>query len=148
MFTVNKNPSVSDLRKFGLATVIGFAVLALLLWFAPWLKARDAAVLAWSVTGPQITAITLLALGLVLCLLSYGAPGAAKHIYVAWMSAAVSVGLAMSTVLLTVLFVFFLPVFSLVVRLNDPLRKKLQGDTYWENYKPHEPTLERMRRPF
>jgi hypothetical protein len=44
--------------------------------------------------------------------------------------------------------VAFLPLFSLIVRFGDPLRKKLGGATYWEPYRPHEPTLERMRRPF
>jgi hypothetical protein len=148
MFSVNKNPSVGDLRKFGRAMVIGFAGLALVMWFAPWLKTRNASVLVWSATDPQIAALVLLALGLGLCILGYAAPGTAKLVYVGWMSVAVPVGLAMSMVLLTVLFVFLLPVFSLVVRLGDPLRKKLRGDSYWEDYKPHEPTLERMRRPF
>ena len=148
MFSVNKNPSGGDLRKFGRAMVIGFAVLALVMWFAPWLKTRNASVPAWSATGSQIVALVLLGVGIGLCILRYAAPSAAKVVYVGWMSVLVPVGLAMSVVLLTVLFVFLLPVFSLVVRMSDPLRKKLRGDTYWENCKPHEPTLERMRRPF
>jgi hypothetical protein len=69
-------------------------------------------------------------------------------LYVTWMRASTPIGLAMSTVLLSVLFLFMLPLFSLVVRLGDPLRKKLGETTYWEDYKPHEATLERMRRLF
>ncbi|MEK7710827.1 MAG: hypothetical protein AAB341_02930, partial [Planctomycetota bacterium] len=64
------------------------------------------------------------------------------------MTATAPVGIVMSTILLTMLFMLILPVFSLIVRMGDPLRKKLGGATYWEDYKAHEPTLERMRRPF
>ena len=148
MFTVNKNPSLRDLHKFGWAMLIGFGVLAVLLWLAPWVKARDVSVLTWSAAPRQIVAVVLLGLGLGLLVLSRAAPRAARTVYVGWMTAAVPIGVAMSMVLLTVLFVFLLPVFSLIVRLGDPLRKKLRGDTYWEDYKPHEPSFDRMRRLF
>ena len=64
------------------------------------------------------------------------------------MRTTVPVGTVMSTVLLTAVFVVVLPLFSIVVRLGDPLRKKLGGATYWEDYKPYEHTLDRMRRLF
>ncbi len=76
------------------------------------------------------------------------AQNTARPVYVAWMTVTVPIGLVMSTVLLTVLFVFVLPLFSLIVRWSDPLQKKLGASTYWEEYKPHEHTLERMRRLF
>ncbi len=149
MFTVNKNPTISDLRKFGWAMLVGFWAIGALLWLSPWLKTRDLPALGWSGTGLQFTAISLQALGVGLCFLSLAAPPVARPVYVAWMTAAGAIGIVMSTVLLTVLFVFLLPVFSLVVRAGDPLRKRLTaGGTYWEDYKPHEATLERMKRPF
>jgi hypothetical protein len=149
MFTVNRNPTADDIRKFGYAMLIGFWAVGALLWLGPWLKTRDLSVLGWSGTGLQFTAIGLQTLGVGLCLLSLAAPGAAKPVYVAWMTVAVAIGVVMSTVLLTALFLCLLPVFSLVVRAGDPLRKRLTaGGSYWEDYRPHEATLERMKRPF
>lgn len=133
MFTVNKNPSLHDLRGFGRAMVLGFGVLAVVLWFA---------------SAASILAIALFALGLGLFVLSRVSAPATKTVYIVWMTLTVPVGMVMSTILLTILFIAVLPIFSLVVRLGDPLRRKLGGDSYWEDYKPHEPTLERMRRPF
>jgi hypothetical protein len=65
------------------------------------------------------------------------------------MTVTVPIGIAVSTVLLTLLFFVVLPVFAIIVRMGDPLRKKLtQDDTYWEDHEPYEPTLDRMERLF
>jgi len=70
-------------------------------------------------------------------------------VYVGWMSAAFAIGAVMTVVLMTVLFIVLLPLFSLT-RLADPLRMKLKpaGESYWEDHKHHESTLERTARPF
>lgn len=149
MFTVNKNPTPSDLHKFGWAMLAGFGVIGLILWLAPWVKTGEAANLAWAGTGAQLLAIALWMLGVALFAASFAPAPVGRHVYVAWMSATVPLGIAMSMVMLTVLFVLLLPVFSLIVRFGDPLRKKLTSQkSYWEDYKPYEPTLERMKRQF
>ena len=149
MFTVNKNPNVRDLHKFGAAMLFGFFVIGAILFFAPWIKTRDIELLGWTGSGLQVTAFSLQGLGLFLFLLSYAAPAVAKPVYVVWMTVGVAMGTVMSTILLTVMFFVLLPVFSLIVRLGDPLRKKLhEGETYWEDYKPHDVTIERLQRPF
>ncbi|UCF32729.1 MAG: hypothetical protein JSV78_10385, partial [Phycisphaerales bacterium] len=72
----------------------------------------------------------------------------ARAVYVTWMSIVVPIGIFVSTIVMTLLFVVVLPVFSLI-RFSDPLRKKLHKEgTYWEEAKPYEPTIERMTRPF
>lgn len=149
MFTVNKNPGAGDLRKFGWAMLIGFGVIGVLVWLAPWLKTGEAGALAWAAKANQITAAAFWALGLVLAILSFSSPALARPVYVVWMSIAVPIGIVVSTIMLTLLFVLVLPPFSLVARLTDPLRKKRHaGGTYWEDYRRHEPTLERTARPF
>jgi len=149
MFIVNKNPTVADLRKFGWAMFIGFFFIGALLFFAPFLRTWDVLALDWTGTGLQLAAVGLQALGVVLCAVSLLWPTGARPVYVVWMTVALAIGIVMSTVLLTVLFLVLLPLFSLVVRSGDPLRKKLTArGSYWEDYKPHEATLERMRRPF
>jgi len=149
LFVVNKEPSPRELRGFGKAMVLGFGLLGAAIWTVAWLRSDGASLLAWTGSRPQATAGVLWSLGIVLAAISFAAPTVAKPIYVAWMTVATSIGVVMSTVLLTLLFLLMLPVFSLIVRRSDPLRKRLhRGATYWEDYKPHEATLERLRRPF
>ncbi len=153
VFTVNKNPDKSDLRKFGWAMLVGFGVIGVVLWAAPWLKAwwtgESPPPPVWSGSGAQVAAACLWAVGMSMWAVSMLTRSPARAVYVAWMSAAMIIGTVVSTVLLTVLFVGLLPVFSLVVRIGDPLRKRLSAkETYWEDYRPYEATMERMRRPF
>jgi hypothetical protein len=65
------------------------------------------------------------------------------------MSVAFFIGGIMTVVLLSILFVVLLPVFSLI-RFADPLRMRLKppGESYWEEHKHHDSTLERTARPF
>ena len=149
MFTVNKNPTVDDLRKFGFAMVAGFLFIGAMVYLASWVRTGEVSTLGWRGSGFQWAAIGLALLGLAMCGLCRLSPTAARPVYIAWMTVAVGVGTVVSTILLTLLFVFLLPVFSIIVRLGDPLRKKRKPHgTYWEDYKPHEPTIERMKRPF
>ncbi len=148
MFTVNKNPTPTDLRKFGWAMLFGFGILGAILWFLHSRKA-EIGLLAWDGSGAQIASSIMWSAGVFCCVISLASPTFTKPIYIFWMSVTVPIGLFMSTVMLTILFVVLLPIFSLIVRRTDPLRKKPHsGGTYWEDYKPHEPTIERMRRPF
>ncbi len=149
MFTVNKNPSPKDLKKFGTAMIVGFGTLAIILWLLPWFRSGEPNTLQWSGTSSQWIAIVFVCLGMFLAILGHGAPGIAKPIYVTWMTIATPIGSFMSTLALSILYFVLLPVFAIVVRRSDPLRTKNKGkSTYWEDYKAYEPTLERMRRPF
>lgn len=144
MFTVNRNPTPRDLYWFALGMLVGFPAVAMLLMYFS--RAKAAA-------GHATPVVTALAVGLAVAGILAGAsalilPAIGRRLYIAWMTLTVPIGLVMSTLLLTLLYFLLLPVFSLIVRRQDPLRKKLGGPTYWEDYKPHEPTLDRMRRPF
>jgi hypothetical protein len=147
MFTVNKNPSVSDLRKFGWAMLFGFGVIGVILWVVAWRRYGGGS-FGWSGAAGQQVAIGLFVLGVGLCVIGTSTPSLARPVYLTWMRASTPIGLVMSTIMLSVLFVFVLPLFSLIVRWSDPLRKKLGGKTYWEDYRPYAHTLERMRRLF
>ncbi len=148
-FTVNKNPTATELSKFGWSMAVGFGVLGGLLWLIPAWRLGDSGALDWSASKPQMTAACFWFLGLSLLAVTKASPIVAKPVYVVWMSVAVRIGMVMSTIMLSLLFLLLLPVFSLVVRLGDPLRKRLHsGGTYWEDHKSFDATLERMRRPF
>jgi len=149
VFSVNKNPTTRDLHAFGKAMLLGFGILGALLWVVYYVRTDPGSLVTWTGSGSQVTAVTFWALGAFLLALSFAAPAAAKPVYVIWMTVAAAIGMVMSTILLTVLFFVLTPIFALIVRPSDPLRKKLQaGGTYWEDYKPHEASIERLKRPF
>ena len=151
MLGVNKNPSRSDVRTFGLVILLGFTVIGALLWYKAvkppgswWPEA------GWGWNGAvfQVIAVALLAFAVLIALECFVSYVIGRLIYVVWMTGAMYLGMAMTTVLLSVLFVILLPLFSLI-RLADPLRlKRKSSGSYWEDPSPHEATLERTRRPF
>lgn len=129
--------------------LFGFGFIAALFWLSAWRATEAATLLDWTGGGRQIAAVALLLLGASLLALSRLSLAATRMAYIAWMSATVPIGIVMSTILLTTLFVLVLPVFAIIVRFGDPMRKRLQaGHTYWEPFRSHDPTLERMQRPF
>lgn len=149
MFTVNRNPTARDIHSFGRAMLIGFGAIGAIVWLLAWRKGLMPGLFSWSGSGAQSAAVALWFVGLSLFVVTRIAPVAARFVYVTWMTGANAVGVVMSTFLLTLLFLLVLPWFSLIVRWGDPLRKRRKKEgTYWEDFKPHEPTLERMQRPF
>jgi uncharacterized membrane protein YhhN len=143
MFSVNRSPSPSDLRWFAGGFLVAFPLLGavLFVWFG---RPSDNGA-SWPVLGFSIAiAATGIAGGMVTLI----RPTIGRKLYIVWMTATLPIGIAFTTILLTVLYFLLLPVFSLIVRRQDPLRRKSKGTTYWEDCRPHEPTLERMRRPF
>jgi len=133
LFAVNKNPTRSDLRSFGLTILIGFGVIG---------------GLAWWVNGWTTAAIILWTAGVVVCTVAMLSAGAGTKIYVVWMSIGAAIGRVVMPIFFTLVFFTILPVFSLI-RFTDPLRLKLKRDgTYWLPHKHHDATIERMLRPF
>ena len=132
MKPVKRNPSSRELRAFGIAMLGGFAVIGgLIAWR---LGVNPAAIVCWT-------------LGPALFLCSFWKP-IGQPIYYVWMTGAMYLGMVVTTILLSLLYLLFVPVFSLI-RLKDPLRYKLKPTgSYWEDHKPHEATIERMKRPF
>lgn len=148
MLSANRNPSVRELHRFGLAMLGGFTSLAVLFWYAGlprsgWMPTTW----IWIGSGRQAAAVVFLAVGVGMLACSR-LPATGKALYVVWMSAAMKIGGVVTLILLTVLYVLLLPVFSLI-RLGDPLRMRRKKDgSYWEEHPAHEPTIDRMARPF
>jgi len=143
MFTVNKNPSPRELRMFAVGMLFVPVILILILGFWRRRQPDESIAAIW-----LALAISLSVLGAVAGLFTLTVPTIGRRLYITWMTVTLPIGVAMSTLLLTVLYFVLLPIFAIIVRRQDPLRKKLGGATYWEDYRPHEPTIERMRRPF
>ena len=119
MFTINRNPSVADLRKFGWAMLGGFGGLGALLWLIHWWRVSEGGLLHWSGHGVQVAVLCLWALGFVLWGVSFLLPALAKWVYVFWMTVTVPVGIVVSTVLLTLLF------FNLLLQLHKKVKLHL-----------------------
>lgn len=145
MQLVNRNPSASELHKFGWAMIFGFGVIGAILWyFGP-----EPNGIAWRGVFQQKFGLGLWILGVVLLVVSFGPAGLARPVYVGWMTVAMYLGTVMTFLMLSLMFFILLPVFALI-RLKDPLRLKLlpPGESYWEDHAQHEATLERTIRPF
>lgn len=145
MFTVNRHPSLDDLRRFSRAMLLGFGVLGAVAWAVSSWRSPDVPLLAWSPVAGRYAAVVLWGLGVGLFIVAK--TPLARNVYVAWMSVATAIGVVMSTILLTLMYVLLLPWFVPFVRRSDPLRRRRHdGETYWEDCKPYAPTLDRMRR--
>jgi len=106
------------LRRFGLLVGAVFTVLGSLSW------ARDKPHFLWLLAS----GVALVVLGLVL-------PKALKQVYIVWMALALLLGLVISKVILTLLFVLVITPVGLAARClgKDFLRLRLdrQATTYW-----------------
>jgi hypothetical protein len=145
------NPSRSDVRTFGLVMLLGFGVIGTVLWYkgvkplGGWWPDTG---WGWNGSVPQIIAIALLAFAVWIALECFVSYVIGRLLYIVWMTGAMYLGMAATTILLSVLFVILLPFFSLI-RLADPLRLRMKSSgSYWEDPTPHEATLERTRRQF
>lgn len=147
MFQVNRNPTTTEIRKFGRAMLIGFGAIGVLLWVLGAWKS-GATVLSWSGSWRSWLSVGLVGLGVALWVLCSFHEPIARRVYVTWMSVTVPIGIFMSTIVLSIMYFLLLPIFSLLVRRSDPLRKRRNQATYWEPYKSCEPTIERMQRLF
>jgi hypothetical protein len=107
-----------ELRRFGVS--VGGVCLAL----GAWLLHRHRPAAPW-----------LLAIGGLLLLLGLAAPRVLKPVYLAWMALAFTLGLILTTVLLTVLFFAMITPISLVARVLGKdflsLRLDAEAPTYW-----------------
>lgn len=70
-----------------------------------------------------------------------------KSIWAAWKRFAYILGKIQTTILLTLIYFLIIPFFSLV-RLKDPLSKRLGGSSYWQAFKKHPTTLEQFQKMF
>lgn len=70
-----------------------------------------------------------------------------KSLWNAWKRFAKVLGRIQTMILLTVIYFVIIPIFSLL-RLKDPLKKRLIGESYWQPFKSRPLTLENFQRMF
>ena len=144
---IDRNPSRRTLLVFAWGMLIGFGVIGGVLWWRA--SGRAEAGSATSLTWLRVWAVGLWLVGAGMGLGTLGWPRAGRAMYVYWMTVTRPMGLVAGFVGLSLFYWLVLPLFSIVVRWSDPLRRRGRGvETYWEPCAPYESTLERMRRPF
>ncbi len=113
-----------ELRKFGLVLGAAFAALSLLLFL------RDSSF--WNVTA-AFSAL-LLVTGLLF-------PTLLRPLEWLWMKLALVMGIVVTNVLLTLVFLIGVTLTGLVMRMlgKDPLRLKQDGKSYWQDVEPDGP---------
>ena len=120
---INWKPDRRELRKFGIAMIVGFGLLAALAhvwWHRPTLALVFAGIGA--VTGP----------------LGLSGTRAAMVVYLPWMAMAFVMGNVVSRVLVTAFFFLVITPMGLIMRVvgRDALQRKNRRTSYWDDLPP------------
>lgn len=124
---INWKPGPSELRKFGIAMLVGFAIVGAILRFG--FHKPDAALGAW-IFGAVAGALGLTGMPIAL------------PVYWAWMGVGFVAGNVMSRLLLGIFFYGMITPMGLVMRLfgRDKLQlRRTAASTYWQRVPPHAP---------
>ncbi len=70
-----------------------------------------------------------------------------KALWKAWLSISHVIGTAVTWILMNATYLLVAPVFSLV-RFADPLKLKRRSDSYWEDKRARDATIEDLTHPF
>ena len=128
-------------RSSALLTGVAQAIGGALLWY---LRSHASGIARVATTG---MAAVLWTLACALVLSALLAPSIAGWLHGGWTKVARAIGIAITFVMFTVLFVVLLPFFQFV-RLKDPLRKRLGAASYWEPRNPEDDSLDSALRPY
>lgn len=140
--------SRKSLRSFGL--LIGGLLTALALWLL-W-RASWSELTGWSWHGIPDSALVLGIVGLGLMLIGVLLPHSLGIVYVAWMGIATLLGMIMTQVILTLVFLLVVTPTGIVMRLagKDPLKRSFNAsqESYWIPRKEADPASERLEKYF
>lgn len=120
---INWKPAPRELRKFGIAMIVGFGLLAALAYF--W----------WH--RPTV-ALVFAGIGVVAGGLGLSGTRAAMLVYLPWMAIAFVLGNIMSRVLVTLFFFVVITPMGLIMRVvgRDALQRKNRRTSYWHDLPP------------
>lgn len=146
---INWKPDQVELRKFAISLIIGFPVIAVVLFFVKWIFGDPDLKTGSAMPDPQ--GFLLLggigaAVGLV-CLLI---PPIARLLYPVWYGIAACIGIVLANLLFTLLFYVLFAPLGLFMRLiigRDPLNLKFKRGTasYWIDAPPSRPSTHYFR---
>lgn len=120
---INWKPDARELRKFGVAMIVGFGILAALAYF--WWE-RPTLALVFAIVGG------------VAGLLGLSGTRAAMVVYLPWMAIAFVMGNIVSRVLVTLFFYGLITPMGLIMRVvsKDALQRKNTRASMWDDLPP------------
>lgn len=120
---INWKPDRRELRKFGVAMIVGFGLLA--------------ALASWWWGTPRL-AVGFAIAGAVAGLLGLSGTRAAMVVYLPWMAVAFVMGNIVSRVLVTAFFYLLITPMGLLMRVvgKDALQRKNVRSSYWDDLPP------------
>jgi hypothetical protein len=123
MININWNPGPKDLRQFGIAMIVGFAIIGLLFLFV--------------LDRPGVAPYCF-GFGAIAGLLGLTGTRAALIVYIPWMAIAFVMGNIVSRVLLALFYFLVMTPIGLIRRVfQDPLQlRKPVGPSYWHPLPP------------
>ncbi|TVQ83531.1 MAG: hypothetical protein EA380_00035 [Phycisphaeraceae bacterium] len=128
MLEINKDPSKSDLRWFGLILAIVFVIVGLVVWLkTSWLFGMGG--------SPTLASKIFWGIAIVFPVVYYAIPPLRRHLFIGFMYAVFPIGLVVSNVILAATFYLVVAPIGLIMRLfgHDPMQRKLlpEARTYW-----------------
>ena len=127
MIDIDLKPSPRKLRQFGLASLVGFPLIGLLL----------TKLLPASALPDNFMAIAA-AVGAAVCLLGLALPRSITPVYLLLVVLAFPIGLALSFILIPLIYYGVFTPIGLGLRAlgKDPMERQLGQDSYWIDRKP------------
>lgn len=125
---INWKPSAAEIRKFAVSWVVGWPVIALILFTVAWIRKGALPVLDnYLMVG---------GIGAGLGLVSMVIPAIGRLLYPLWMGFAACIGIVVANLLFTLMYYLLFAPLGLIMRVigRDPLQlrwKKEQRQTYW-----------------
>ena len=138
---INWKPDGRELKKFAWSLIIGFPVIATLLFIIVWIAKGST---------PAPTFFLLLGgIGSAVGLLSLVAPPIARPFYMVWYAIAGCIGIVMANLLFMILYYVLFTGIGLFMRLfgRDALnlKKQKEATTYWKDAPPTRPATQYFR---
>ena len=128
MLEINKDPSKSDLRWFGLILGTVFVIVGLVVWLkTSWLFGMGG--------SPTLASKIFWGIAIVFPVVYYAIPPLRRLLFIGFMYAVFPIGLVVSNLILAATFYLVVAPIGLIMRLfgHDPMQRKLlpEAQTYW-----------------
>ena len=138
---INWKPARADLRKFAWSLIIGFPCIALVFFFAKWIKTHG-------MPDPHFF-LLLGGIGAAVGFVCLAVPITARPLYYVWYALAAAMGLVMANLIFTIIFFALFTPAALVLRLlgRDALNLKWKRSSasHWQDAPPMRPAAQYFR---
>ena len=146
---INWKPEQEDLRKFAVALIIGFPIIAVVFFLITWARNEPDVTTGSSMPDPQFF-LLLGGIGFGVGVICRFVSPVARLLYPIWYGIAACIGIVLANLLFTLLFYVLFAPLGLFMRFivgRDPLGLKKQegAASYWKDAPPERPAAHYFR---